>query len=81
MTSVSSTQSPGYIYILKNSKYIDTNIYKIGRTTNKNIRLRSYPKGSYFLEVAEGLQLIDGHIECKVCKTPLDIKLKYNHDI
>ena len=43
-----------FIYLIQDARDINTNIYKIGKSTQENTRrVKSYPKGSFlYLQVA-----------------------------
>lgn len=44
-----SKASTGYLYVLRHGKYLDTDIYKIGRTCDIHTRMKGYPKGSFYM--------------------------------
>ena len=52
---MASREKNGWVYILREREFLKTNenIVKIGRTANKESRMKNYPKGSDFLECIE----------------------------
>jgi len=75
-----SNNKPGYIYIIQEREFINTNenVYKIGRTENIIRRFSDYPKGSkLFLSfLVSDMYEIENQIKEQFCKT-----FKWRRDI